>query len=222
MSKNYSVKYCSEKNRVDSNWDKPFWRDVEPAEIGLSHWPLQSEHIPRTQVKLKYDEDNLYVIFSVQDRYVRALATQIHGEVWKDSCVEFFFAPNPVHPEAYFNLEINCCGTLLAQYHTGPRENSHYLDKEDCRRIQVASSVTGPIRNEITEALCWTLEYAVPFEILAHYTDFTKPQTGVTWYANFYKCADDSSHPHWMVWSPIGQERPDFHRPDFFGCLYFM
>ena len=23
------------------------------------------------------------------------------------------------------------------------------------------------------------------------------------WRANFYKCGDDTSHPHWAAWSPL-------------------
>ena len=87
MKKSYGVKRCSEANTIDANWEKPFWREIEPAEIGLSRWPVQSEHLPKSEVKLQYDDHELYVIFRVQDQYVRAVTTQIHGEVWKDSCV---------------------------------------------------------------------------------------------------------------------------------------
>jgi hypothetical protein len=38
--------------------------------------------------------------------------------------------------------------------------------------------------------------------------------------ANFFKCADHSSHPHWASWSPIGEEL-NFHQPQTFGLLRF-
>ncbi|MHC4232463.1 MAG: carbohydrate-binding family 9-like protein [Planctomycetota bacterium] len=221
MKKSYGVKRCSEANTIDANWEKPFWREIEPAEIGLSRWPVQSEHLPKSEVKLQYDDHELYVIFRVQDQYVRAVTTQIHGEVWKDSCVEFFFAPNPNQPNAYFNVEINCCGVLLMRHHTGPRQNSRFLEIADCRQIRIASSASGPIRHEISKPLTWTLEYAVPLNILAHYTEIEKPAPGVIWHGNFYKCADDSSHPHWITWSPVPSKTPNFHRPDCFGVLEF-
>ena len=37
--------------------------------------------------------------------------------------------------------------------------------------------------------------------------------------ANFYKCGDETAHPHFLSWSPIGTPSPDFHRPEFFGEL---
>ncbi|MFZ9034388.1 MAG: carbohydrate-binding family 9-like protein [Anaerohalosphaeraceae bacterium] len=221
MRKSYGIKRCSGANTIDANWEKPFWREIEPAKIILSHWTVQSEHIPKTEVKLQYDDKNLYVIFRVQDQYVRAVTTQIHGDVWKDSCVEFFFAPSKERPSSYFHLETNCCGVLLMQHHTRPHENSCYLDVQDCQKIIITSSASGPIRNEIAKPLVWTLEYALPVKILSKYSDMQKPAPGVVWRGNFYKCADDSSHPHWMTWSKIDTDFPDFHRPEFFGLLEF-
>ncbi|MBO7233161.1 MAG: hypothetical protein J6V16_08435, partial [Bacteroidales bacterium] len=26
--------------------------------------------------------------------------------------------------------------------------------------------------------------------------------------------------PHYLSWQPINTEKPDFHRPEFFGTLY--
>jgi hypothetical protein len=34
-------------------------------------------------------------------------------------------------------------------------------------------------------------------------------------------CADATSHPHWLSWSPANLSEPDFHRPEFFGTLVF-
>ena len=48
-----------------------------------------------------------------------------------------------------------------------------------------------------------------------------KPGTGVSWRANFYKCADKTSHPHWLTWAEIDYPNPKFHLPDFFGRLDF-
>ena len=41
-----------------------------------------------------------------------------------------------------------------------------------------------------------------------------------TWRANFYKCGDATSHPHWASWNPIG-EKLSFHKPEYFGEIVF-
>lgn len=52
-------------------------------------------------------------------------------------------------------------------------------------------------------------------------TKIERPRPGVTWRANFCKCADDSSRPHWLTWSPVTDSEPAFHRPKYFGILEF-
>jgi hypothetical protein len=48
-----------------------------------------------------------------------------------------------------------------------------------------------------------------------------KPGPGVTWRANFYKCADKTSHPHWLTWAPVNYPKPKFHLPEYFGRIEF-
>jgi hypothetical protein len=44
--------------------------------------------------------------------------------------------------------------------------------------------------------------------------------SGQAWRGNFYKCGDETSHPHWGMWAPI-REGFTFHQPRFFGTLHF-
>ena len=53
---------------------------------------------PTVQAKMMYDNENLYVIFHVNDRYVRCLVTEINGPVYEEPAVEFFFSPDPAYP----------------------------------------------------------------------------------------------------------------------------
>ena len=41
----------------------------------------------------------------------------------------------------------------------------------------------------------------------------------ITMMANFYKCADLTSTPHFLSWAPIDTPEPDFHRPEFFAPI---
>ncbi|MCE5185780.1 MAG: carbohydrate-binding family 9-like protein [Planctomycetaceae bacterium] len=222
MKKTYSIKKACGQITIDAIWDKPAWSDIESAQISISHWPVQTCHFPETRVKLQYDAEHIYVIFQVHDQYVRAVSETCNGPVWKDSCVEFFFAPYSGPGTSYFNLEVNCCGVPLMQHHTGPRENTVFIDASDCRAMRIAGSVSAPVRHEIATPLTWTVEYALRLDTLVKYAAIERPAPGVIWHGNFYKCADDSSHPHWMAWSPIVSEKPNFHRPDYFGILEFF
>lgn len=208
-----------ERITIDADWDKPAWARFPAAVIG-NHMGEKPEHLPLSQFKIAYDAEALYVIFRVQDRYVRAVTTQHQlGEVWKDSCVEFFFTPGNDPAIGHFYLEMNCGGTMLFRFH-GPT-GVVTIPESDYSQLNIAHSMPEIVDPEIAQTVTWTLEYRLPVHVLKKYCPVTVPATGVIWRANFYKCADGSSHPHWLTWSPVLLPKPDFHRPEFFGVLEF-
>jgi len=85
-------------------------------------------------------------------------------------------------------------------------------------KIKILSNI---FTNEITEPLEWNLEYSIPVSVLKKYMKVDDPGPGVTWRANFYKCADKTSHPHWLTWALVDYPRPKFHLPEFFGRIVF-
>ncbi len=221
QSRTYKVHKLTESMDIDANWDKPQWHKAKPLDIKLFMGD-KPEHLPKTQAKLLYDDDNIYVIFRVEDKYVRALAKQFHGNVWEDSCVEFFFTPGLDISDGYFNVEANCIGTILLAHQISRGQDRKLLTSQQLEQIEIATSLPRLIiEPEIKEPLTWILEYRLPLKTLEDYCNLTKPAPGVKWKANFYKCADKTSHPHWLTWSHIDKPQPDFHRPEYFGTLEF-
>jgi hypothetical protein len=218
----YHVARAQASIPFDSSWDGDFWKAVKPLE--LQHFMGEKpEHFPRVQAKLAYDDRAVYVIFRVDDRFVRAVARKHQDAVYKDSCVEFFFTPHADVGQGYFNLEMNCGGTMLLHYQRVPRQDPVLLSETDLAKIDVAPSLPKIVDPEITDATRWTVAYRLPVDMFSKYFPATiqRPAPGATWRANLYKCADDTSHPHWLTWSPVEFERPDFHRPQSFGSRVF-
>ena len=93
---------------------------------------------------------------------------------------------------------------------------------QDCDRVEIAHSLPKFVDPETEELTTWTLEYRLPFYIIKKYCpDASNPKPGVNWKANFYKCADGTSHPHWLTWSFVDHPTPRFHMPEHFGMLKF-
>ncbi len=220
VSTSYQVTRCSKPPLINSVWDKKFWDGVLPVRLD-NYMGEKPEHFPQTDVKLRYDSNYLYVIFNVKDQYVKAVAKKRNGKVWQDSCVELFFSPGADVARGYFNFEANCKGVYLFQYHTDEGDNYGFVDEKDCKEITIAHSLTKNAEVELVEPENWTLEYRIPFAILAKYMEVDQPGHGTIWRANFYKCADKTSHPHWLTWAPVKYPEPKFHLPEFFGQLEF-
>ena len=216
----YFVKKVREPFVPDGKPNKDFWRTVEALEL-KNYMGQKPEHFPKTEAKMLYDEKYIYVLFNVEDRFVRAIRTDYNSSVCLDSCVEFFFTPCEDISSGYFNIEMNCIGTMLFNHQIRRGGNPKVIEISDAEKIMRFTSLHGVIEPEIVKPTSWTLQYSVPFDILEKYARINKPVPGIIWRANFYKCADETSHPHWLTWAPVKYPAPNFHLPEFFGELEF-
>ena len=230
----YDVTKLDRSMVIDGNWNKPHWHNVNALEIKnrMGDKPLFT---PGVEAKMMYDDENLYVIFRVNDKYVKSIVTEINGPVYEEPAVEFFFSPDTAFPHKYFNLEINCIGTPLMHYNDFKNviegrtiKESTPLDEKDIRQVEIASTIskdidplTRIIDEEITEPVIWTIEYRIPLSILENYSKVVRPQPGVEWKANFYKIAEKGTNVHFFTWSPVNNAVPNFHLPQFFGDIIF-
>lgn len=206
---------------VGAGWDDAGWREIPPQPL-LHHMGRKPDHFPRTQVKVAYDDKAVWVMFRVDDRHVRAVAGKHQESVCGDSCVEFFFTPGSDPASGYFNLEMNCGGIMLFHYHPAGDERRCEIPADDCEKIPLAHSLPRRVDPEISGPVTWTVAYALPVSLLRDYGPVLTPSPGAVWRANFYKCADNTSHPHWLTWSPIDHPKPNFHLPHAFGRLVFQ
>lgn len=187
------------------------WDKVAPAEISLYKW-LDNGYEPRAEAKAIYDGKNIYVRFDVWENKVKAVYKNMHDQVCKDSCVEFFF--RPMSDPRYFNFEVNAAGTLLLGLGEGRHNRERVLDRPDI--FEIKASVKDP---ESFAGDTWSIEYKIPFEFLEGY--YGKINLSEGFMGNFYKCGDLYDPPHYGMWNEVKVGSPDFHRPEFFGKIKF-
>lgn len=218
----YKILFTRQVPEMQGLWDGIYWRQTEPLSISCFR-PEGSDHRPQTLCKLLYNEQYIFGIFRVEDQYVRSVHTGFQDDVWKDSCVEFFVQPK--EGGGYFNFEFNCGGAFLASYVTDPTREGGRLKKyepftpNDDEQIKRYASLPSVVEPELVQPLVWTLEFSIPFAVLEKYTGSLGAVKGQTWRANFYKCGNETSHPHWVSWSPLTAR--NFHDPATFGLLEF-
>lgn len=221
MTPTYTVRCVKALPEADAAWDNAAWAAADPLEVALFH-PESSAHRPVTWARMLHDGKALAGIFHVSDRYVLCRQTGYQAMVCKDSCVEFFVRPKP--DKGYMNFEMNCCGHLRTEYIEDPTrvdggfKKSMLVAEKFGKMVRVHASLSGPIEKEMAEPVVWTVGFHIPFGVFEAHMGALGDVHGQVWRANFYKCADDSSHPHWASWSPVG-EQLNFHQPDRFGLL---
>jgi hypothetical protein len=207
---------------LSEDWDSPAWQHADVLDVSQFR-PESSPHRPVTQARLLYDDDAIYAMFRVEDRFVRSVQTEYLGPVCTDSCVEWFVQPRP--DAGYINFEINCGGTLHSSYIEDPTripggfKRFTTIPAALAAQITIAHSMPAVIEREIADAVTWIVQYRVPLMLFESYVGKLGALSGQEWRANFYKCGDHTSHPHWAAWSPV--QELNFHRPQDFAPIRF-
>ena len=91
--------------------------------------------------------------------------------------------------------------------------------QEDLDTIKRFHTLPKIVDSEIQEPVVWRLGFAIPLSFFEKYSGINPKLSGQVWHANFTKCADKTSHPHWLSWLKLS--KLDFHLPKEFGELVF-
>ena len=182
---------------------------IESHSVGCINWQ-EFPYRPSVNFHIAHSDKAIAVLFEVSEDHVKAVATEDNGPVWEDSCVETFIK-DPVG-EGYYNIEINCIGTPLAAHRLSRTDFEHF-DEARMRQIRCFSTLPREKTDIVGQGHQWQVVELIPFSLLG--LD-SAPEYLET---NFYKCGDNCRQPHYLSWSPIGLEKPNFHCPEFFGKI---
>ena len=185
--------------------------------ILISEFPWGSvDPKPIVQFKIAHNNQAIFIHYDVWETEILARYSNHNDPVHKDSCLEFFIAFEG--EQNYYNFEFNFLGTCHAAY--GPdRHNRQLQSPETIQQIQVQTHINRAIKEGLPP-INWQLMLKFPLEVFP----FTKMEKleGRKATANFYKCGDDLSTPHFIAWNPIQSETPDFHLKSFFGDVELL
>lgn len=183
--------------------------------IETINWP-DFPYKPVVKFKIAYCQDQILLKYYVTEENIRAKASRINGDVYLDSCVEFFVSINGSNN--YYSFEFNCIGIPNVSYGPG-RANRVFTDPEILKAIKTRSSLGNQPFDEKTGGHQWEMMIVIPKECLTY--DKYLVLQGLKANANFFKCGDETSIPHFITWNPIDTETPDYHQPSCFGELLF-
>jgi len=184
--------------------------------IDQLNWP-DYNYRPDVKFRMVYTDREILIKYYVKEEYVKAEMDKANQMVCEDSCVEFFVSP--ADDGIYYNFEFNSIGTCLLGSGSG-RHNSKLADKKLTERIRTLSSLGKETFKERKGDQEWTLTIAIPLELFFRHR--VNNLEGKEFRANFYKCGDRLSRPHYITWNPVGTEKPDYHQPGYFGLLKFV
>ena len=189
--------------------DAVAWNEIPAASIDNFFW--YEGHTPATAARLVYVEGFGFLLrMTCAEADPKAVYTRYNEPVYTDSCMEFFC--DWLGDGRYINMEMNSLGTLLSCIGSGRHARTPIAD--------LAGGEIFPVAGEVSEGK-WQVTAAIPTALLCRIlgVDSIPFASGYTFRGNFYKCGDETPVMHYGMWNPVGTEKPDFHRPEYFGTL---
>ena len=206
------IKQLNSSSLVDSN---KILSTLTPEIIKYNNWAEQYPETPYVRFAISHNNNEIFIRFFVEENYTVAHVTEDNGKIWTDSACEFFVS---FDDKTYYNIEVNCIGRCLIGYHDGV--NTETRGSTD--KIKRLSSLGTEPFDEIIGANKWNLFISIPKESFWMHTNLlSNGFSSLKIRCNFYKCGDSLTKPHFLSWSPIKSENPNFHLPEFFGDAEF-
>ncbi|MGN0997010.1 MAG: carbohydrate-binding family 9-like protein [Candidatus Ventricola sp.] len=185
----------------------PDWDAVPAVTLTHQRWLPPCDIAARAQAC--HDGERLFVRMQARERDIRATLTGPLEPVCQDSCLEFFFAPDPADGR-YLNFEWNPLGTLFFGFGGGRGSRVRQVPQD-------VQALLAP--RPFTTAEGWGIEFGIPASLIRLYWPGFALEGEAA--GNFYKCGDSTVTPHYLAWAPLSSDAPDFHRRGDFGRLIF-
>lgn len=189
---------------------------LAPQPISYNNWPEQFPYSPEVCFKIAHNGPELFLQFLVTENCTQALISEDNGEVWTDSCVEFFLS---LDDSGYYNFEFTCIGKMLLGFRK-ERPRASLATPDILRTIKRYSSLGNACFEERKGNQNWQLTVVIPATALFRHR--LQSWQGLPARMNLYKCGDRLSMPHYLSWQPIDTPKPDFHVPSFFTEVLFQ
>ena len=207
---------------VDGRLEEESWRK---APVGKFGWIDTGEEVPyRTEVRMLWDDENLYFGFRCEDPDVWSEDTRKDTRVWVEEDVEIFLDPD-WDERNYYELEINPKGTVYDVIWTEPLGRFDWIglvewDFDGSSAVRVE----GTLNEHDDTDRGWTVEVAIPWVRLSDFAGAKAcpPEPGDQWRANFSRVERNFSprgpSRDW-TWTPqIGYW---IHMPRRYGYVQF-
>lgn len=190
------------------------------AAEGFLHVPaLAIDHLqwsPQVDIsagaQLCWEPGALHVRLFARESAIRAAYTGLTDMVCEDSCLEFFLRPLESDMR-YFNFEFNKNCALYLGFGADRYIHARLL-------VGDAEALFSPRSADLPDG--WEITYRIPAEFIARFFPGFALARGQRLMGNFYKCGDLTPQPHYLSWSPLDSETPEFHRPQDFGLLTLL
>ena len=223
---------------IDGDLTKDFWKTADWMD---DFHDIEGDSLPRpwkrTQVKVLWDDEALYVGAQLFDDTIWATETDPNKPTFVDNDFEVFLAPQD-SSHRYYEMEINALNTLWDLYIDRPqRDCVRRILSWDILGLEHAVKIDGKLNDPSADNRCWCVELKIPWFSLREcgvdecYPTKFAPKAGEIWRMDFSRVEYEvdvienryvkrpNLPEHNWLWAPTGVI--DAHMPEMWGYLVF-
>ena len=187
IPKSYSVNKTTEKIEIDGKDDELIWQKANYSDDFIDIEGIKTPS-QKTNVKMLWDEDNLYVFAKIFENHIWGDITERDQVIYYNNDFEVFINPNK-HVFSYGEIEINALGTewdlyLNKPYRLKGKEDSSW----NIEGLKSAIHINGTLNDPRDIDNYWTVEMAIPLKEISKLKDpfdYSQPKVGDVWRINF-------------------------------------
>ncbi len=220
---------------IDGIASEGSWKNVQFSSDFID---IEGEKTPKyqTNVKMLWDDKYLYFYAKMEEPHIWATLKQRDTVIFYDNDFEIFIDPDG-DSHNYLEFEMNALNTVWDLFIVKPyREPSPIIDNWDIKGLRSAVHIEGSLNDPSDKDEYWSVEVAIPWEVLEEANVFGNGHEDKFWRINFSrvnwdfdlngttysrkKDANGKFLPEYnWVWSPQGVI--NMHEPEHWGYVYF-
>lgn len=224
-SKTFKVSKATKKIRVDGKLDAD-WKQTEVGQFGHHYRDESASDRQSGTFRMLWDEENLYVFFECEDRFITARETTRDGQPYFDDCAEIFLIPAPAPLDMHLGLEVNLYKASNDFLFLTDFNNGNYVAVKSWNPdFNVAVAIDGTVNDNSDSDRGWSMEFAIPLKLFIGIDKFSPVSPGNKW--AFQAVRQDRNDPTgnrraWSTLYPLSKDNPSVHDPEYFNLLEFV
>jgi len=209
----YTARRAAKAPVIDGELNDAVWKAAAPVVLRGSFDGRQPSL--RTEVRLAYDDQHLYVAFDVEDPDLWGTLRKRDEPIYEQEVVEVFLDAN-ADGRTYNELQVSPHNVTFDAYFPARRQG---MDLSWDSGMTTAVKVRGTLDNPADRDEGWRVELKIPFARLAEVPNLP-PKKGERWRFNAYRLEHvERRQVEGQSFSPLFVG--DFHALPRFGWLVF-
>lgn len=222
----FKVKRANQSILIDGKMDEAIWSKTEARPLKYFYRAEKSNDKQKMVFRMLWDNQNLYVFFEAEDKYITARETQRDGQPYFDDCAELFLIPVPDSLDTHIGFELNLYKAVndfvfFNDYIPGKSIAMKSFNPE----FDVEVTVNGTINDNSDTDKGWTMEMAIPLRNFGGLENLVPVQAGNRW--AFLAVRQDRNDAEGNRRStatifPIYEIEKNVHQANRFGLMEFV